>query len=64
LHTALIGLVVLPVILHVYSLVLLLRLAAFQGELSGAAQRKVVAALTIDIMIVTLAVIIVVLFVS
>jgi hypothetical protein len=54
LHTALIGLVVCPGILHVYSIVLLLRLANFQGELSGAAHRKVVAALAIDMIMVTL----------
>jgi hypothetical protein len=57
LHAALIGLVVCPGILHVYSIVLLLRLANFQGELTSAGQRKVVAALAIDIIMVTLAMI-------
>jgi hypothetical protein len=57
LHAALIGLVVCPGVLQVYSIVLLLRLANFQGELTSAGQRKVVAALAIDIIILTLAMI-------
>jgi hypothetical protein len=49
-RTAIIGLFILPPLLHLYSLWLLARLAMYPGDVSAAGLRKIYAALAIDVL--------------